>query len=249
MQPSSVDNNALYDGLADVYDMVYSDAQDNLPFVEKILRNFGAKRVLEVGCGTGLFTIPLHQKGFEIEGLEISRGMIQMARGKCPSLKIHQGDMRSFSLPKKFDAVLALSSTLTLVSSWKGMRQSVWKIYDHLRPRGIALLELPNHPVEIAQKIHSQEVHCDESLSRIVVIQGLLTKKYWREYWHILRTTEKSFDYRKVTCDELLYAPHALEGELEKLGMRVVQRYGDLLGAPFNEETSWRRVLIVERQS
>ena len=80
---------ATYDLIGDAYDLVYADTVGRVPFVEKILKKFGKQTVLELGIGSGLFAIPLHQSGFKIEGLEISEVMIGVVRKKAPTLRIH----------------------------------------------------------------------------------------------------------------------------------------------------------------
>ena len=59
-----------YDVIRDAYDLVFADTHKKVPFVADILNKYQAKSVLELGSGSGLFTIPLKQAGFEIEGLD-----------------------------------------------------------------------------------------------------------------------------------------------------------------------------------
>ena len=62
----------IYDAIGDAYDLVYPDTNERVPFVEDLLKRHDKNSVLELGIGTGLFAIPLHEAGFDIEGLEIS---------------------------------------------------------------------------------------------------------------------------------------------------------------------------------
>ena len=84
---------ATYDPIGDVYDLVYPDTAERVPFVKRILEKFGKQAVLELGIGTGLFAIPLHEAGLNIEGLEISQVMIDVVpgRGAGMSLESPQG--------------------------------------------------------------------------------------------------------------------------------------------------------------
>ena len=121
-----------------------------------------------MGIGTGLFAIPLHEAGFEIEGLEISNVMIDILRQKALGLKVHQGDIRHFALDKRYEAILALSSILVLVNDDQEIRQCLQCAYEHLQPEGLLLLELPNHSVEIALSNNSQEVYCSDGHDTII---------------------------------------------------------------------------------
>ena len=238
---------ATYDLIGDVYDLVYPDTAERVPFVKNILKKFGKQTVLELGIGTGLFAIPLHEAGLKIEGLEISEVMIDLLRQKAPALKVHQGDIRHFALDKRYEAILALSSTFVLVNNHNEIKQCLQCAYEHLQPEGLLLLELPNHPVEIELSNNSQEVHRSDGHGPIVVIQSAVEDQLWTETWHISRQSEKGFSHEKVLCHEFLYSPEVFVEQLQEVGFDVIEEYGDLLGNRFNEAFSWRRVLICKK--
>jgi len=54
-----------------------------LDFIERELRAVGARRVLDVACGTGMHTIALTQRGYEAVGADLSAGMIERARASA----------------------------------------------------------------------------------------------------------------------------------------------------------------------
>ena len=237
-----------YDRINESYDLVYIDTEQKVPFVLDILQKYQKQVVLELGCGSGLFTVPLNQQeGLNIEGLEISQEMIEITHKKAPDLKLHQGDMRTYSLQKKFDAILMLSSTLVLLQNHQEMGQCLQRNYEHLNSKGILFLELPNHPVEIKKNHQTQEVHTNDDGSTIVVIQSLMIDKYWREYWTIFKADSADLQKDEVVCDEFLYSPILLENQLQKTGFSILETYGDLFGNPFDENSSWRRVLICQK--
>ena len=238
---------ATYDLIGDVYDLVYPDTVERVPFVKNILTKYGKQTVLELGIGTGLFAIPLHEASFKIEGLEISEVMIDILRQKAPVLKVHQGDIQDFVLDKRYEAILALSSILVLVNNDQEIRQCLQCAYEHLEPEGLLLLELPNHPVEIALSNNSQEVYCSDGNDTIVVIQSAVKDQLWTETWHIFRQSEKGFSQEKVKCHEFLCSPEIIVEHLQKVGFDVIEEYGDMLGSRFNEASSMRRVLICKK--
>lgn len=224
-----------------------TDVHEKVPFVVDILRKYQRQEILELGCGSGLFTIPLKQQGFNIEGLEISPEMIKVTQKKQSDLKLHQGDMRSYDLQKSFDTILILSSTLTLLQNHQEMNQCLQRTYEHLQPGGILFLELPNHDVEIQKSDRTQELYTNEDNSIIVVTQSLQLEKFWREYWYIFRQSSGEFQKEEITCDEFLYSPNLLLEDIQKTGFKILESYGDLFGNAFDEKNSWRRVLICQK--
>ena len=237
----------VYDDINEVYDLVYSDVEAKVPFVLKILNQYQKENVLELGSGSGLFTIPLKRQGLNIEGLEISQEMIELTHKKAPDLTLHLGDMKTYDLGKQFDAVVILSATLTLLQNHQEIGQCLQQTYKHLAPSGLLFLELPNHLVEIKTSNQTQEVHANEDQSIVVVIQSLVSDQFWQEYWHIFKNNGERFQQNQVICDEFLYSPKTLEQQLQETGFKIIERYGDLFGNPFDENSSWRRVLVCQK--
>ncbi len=120
-----------------------------------------------------------------------------------------------------------------------------------LRPigtKGMLLLELPNHKVEIAQSNNSQEVHYSEDQNTIVVIQSAVEGQDWNETWHVFKNDGAGLVHQEAVCQEFLYSPATLATQLKDVGFAVIDKRGDLLGNPFDESTSWRQVLVCEKR-
>ena len=73
------------------------------------------KKVLEIACGTGRFTVMLAERGTDIVGLDISSAMLQQGRRKARSagvddhLEFMRGDAGRLPFPDDhFDAVFAM---------------------------------------------------------------------------------------------------------------------------------------------
>ncbi len=73
---------------------------------------------LEIGAGSGRLMFPLVAMGLEVEGLELSRDMLDLATARAEEMSIqplmHEGDMTSWSDGRKFAALLAPAFTLQL---------------------------------------------------------------------------------------------------------------------------------------
>lgn len=237
-----------YDLIGESYDTVFSNKQQEIAFLKKTLKKLKRKRILELGSGTGIYTIPLKKSGFKIEGLEKTSEMIKVSRKKYSKLKVHKGDMQKFSFSKKFDAILALSSILILVKNHAEIVKTLFCCRKNLTPNGLLLIELPNHFVEIKQRHRKQEIFKNKDNSTIVVVQSNKTQKFWREKWHIFKTGKNGFEYKKANCDEFLYSPKKIEKLLDKTGFKIVKKYGSLSGQQLNPKTSLRRVLICQNR-
>ena len=67
--------------LAAIYDDLDADRSD-LDAYMSIVRDLGARSVLDVGCGTGTFACMLAQAGFEVTGVDPAAAMLAVARDK-----------------------------------------------------------------------------------------------------------------------------------------------------------------------
>ncbi|MGM0405560.1 MAG: class I SAM-dependent DNA methyltransferase, partial [Thermoplasmatota archaeon] len=56
-------------------------------------------RVIDLGCGDGRDTNYLHQKGADVVGIDLSQGMINLARQNHPKIAFFKQDMRETVFP------------------------------------------------------------------------------------------------------------------------------------------------------
>ncbi|NJE02912.1 class I SAM-dependent methyltransferase [Thermococcus sp. MV11] len=65
-------------------------------------------KALDLGCGTGNYTLELKKRGFDVIGLDASEGMLRIARSK--GLNCIMGDAYSLPFPdESFDLVLSVT--------------------------------------------------------------------------------------------------------------------------------------------
>ena len=125
---------------AKVYDLLYgNDSSDTTFYIEEIKRV--GRSVLELVCGTGRVTIALARHGFDVTGIDNSPDMLRQLRKNREQagnlrgpLRLVQGDMRDFSLERKFDAVIIPARTFQLLLSPQEQRSCLRSVsYTHLR--------------------------------------------------------------------------------------------------------------------
>ena len=105
------------------------------------------ERVLDAGCGTGAYLRMLHSAHSVPIGLDLSLGMLRMARQTLPGVRVAQADLnRAFPVrPGMFDAVVS-----TLISEHlTNLRSFFLEVYAALR-RGGRFVFSAFHP-ELAQ--------------------------------------------------------------------------------------------------
>ena len=216
-------------------------------FIAKLLKRYKAKSVLELGCGTGLYLFPLKKQRFAIEGLDISKQMLAVARKKDKRIKLYQQDMSKFTTKKTYDAILCLNSSFVLLPNLTQMKQTLKRIHAHLQPGGICILDLPNHTKEIKELNNTQEhiVKTIRGKQVDVTFRDYKKNNRWISEWHGFVRKEKQFFAFKEHYAEFIYSPKLLEQALRKQGFTIVQRFGSRTGGKFDVKKSYRRVYIL----
>ncbi|MBP2158784.1 MULTISPECIES: class I SAM-dependent methyltransferase [Asticcacaulis] len=107
--PISTTNRESYDRWAELYDGYVNStvAIDDLYF-PPVYAHLSGLRVLDIGCGTGRHTIRLARAGNRVTGIDLSPGMLAVAREKLSSLDVAliEGDILTAPPPGPFDAVV-----------------------------------------------------------------------------------------------------------------------------------------------
>jgi SAM-dependent methyltransferase len=135
---------AIYDLLAPHYDAVTGDSSTEVAFVDSIIRRAHPRPVtlLEVACGTGGILSSLTGM-YQVAGLDISPGMLAVARRKLPpGTPLHLADMSHFELDTGFDAVICVYhgvNHLLDFPSWEGFFDCACR---HLNDGGVLVFDI-----------------------------------------------------------------------------------------------------------
>src|SRR5947199_1128392 len=67
--------------------------------------------------------------------------MLAVARQRLPAVSFHEGDMASFDLGKRFDAVVCMFSSIGYVKTEERLRSAAASMARHLEPGGVLIVE------------------------------------------------------------------------------------------------------------
>ncbi len=104
------------------------------------LKPEGATSLLDLACGTGGHLAAL-ARHYEVEGLDSSPAMLEVARRRAPGARLHRADLAGFDLGRRFDVVVSLFSSIAYAHTRERFEQAVGSIARHLEPGGLALIE------------------------------------------------------------------------------------------------------------
>ena len=126
-----------FDEVADSYDSARPQYPERL--VEDLLAHvaMGANsRVLEIGCGPGLFTVPLARSGAQVLALEVGRRLAAVASQRLQpwsNASVQLVDFDLWSPPRELFDVVVVATAF----HWLDPTQRVQKCYAALKPEGV----------------------------------------------------------------------------------------------------------------
>jgi SAM-dependent methyltransferase len=135
----------VFDRSQHLYDRLYSfkdypaEARRLTELIEE--RRPGAHSLLDVACGTGKHLVELRERFPDAEGLDLDEGLLAVARERLPELAFHRGDMTSFDLGRRFDAVTCLFSAIGYAVNEERLRAAIAAMASHLEPGGVLFVE------------------------------------------------------------------------------------------------------------
>ncbi|HEV8633702.1 MAG TPA: class I SAM-dependent methyltransferase [Chloroflexota bacterium] len=131
---------------AAIYDALYGSLADERTGLADLSHRLiqehgtsGGRRLLDVACGTGWY-LPLWRRHYEVEGVDLSPDMLGVARGRAPAVPLHVGDMTTFDLGRRFDAVVCLGSSIGYARTPDRLDRAVATFARHTAPGGVIVV-------------------------------------------------------------------------------------------------------------
>lgn len=140
------DTRTSYDTVAASYADLLRDSLDEQSVVRHLLALFadlvhraGGGPVVDVGCGTGRVTAYLHTLALDAFGIDLSPGMIAMARRDYPDIRFEVGSMTDLDLADESVTGMLVWFSIIHVPDDE-VRKAFHGFRRQLRPEGVLLI-------------------------------------------------------------------------------------------------------------
>ncbi len=198
--------------------------------VAAIIERFRPSTVLDAGCATGLTAMLFARMGVRAVGLDRSKAMLKVARGRFAQSQLAitfvPGSFERLPrrLDRKFDVVVCLANSISGVDSMANLRRSFLSFDRVLKPGGSLVLQLLN-----CQAVKEGEIQTIRSTEH----DGILYLRYMeregsRVSLHIVRANTKVHpaqiepfrsEFHGFTSREIMFCLKACGfGHIEKFG-------------------------------
>jgi SAM-dependent methyltransferase len=233
----------------DLYDLENPDFEPEGHFYLSLAQETGGP-VLELGCGTGRYTIPLAQAGLAMTGLDAVPAMLERARQKAAGLPIRwvEADARSYHLGQQFRFLFESGGVFMHMLTNADQVAFLACAREHLAPGGRFVISLffPHGNGLITDLEEKEWFSYPDGQGGMVRVSGT-------EEYDELRQVKTETAIRRITHADgsvtvhtaplrLRYTfPQEMEGLLDRAGFRVAARYG---GPDRSELTGSSRYLV-----
>jgi len=222
--------------------------------VEKLLKKYDVKTVLDLTCGTGSQVLFLAKKGYEIVGSDFSPELLKIARKKAKeeklNLKFIDGDMRTIKVGK-FDAAITMFNAVGHLNK-SGLEKAIRNINKNLKDRGIYVFDIfnlealsdevvSNFSMYKHKKVGDTQLHSIQC-STIDRKNGFLTS-YDN---HVLQKKADKPVRINNKFSLQIYSAKQLKEILRKNGFKTLEQY-DIDGSKFLEKKSLRVLTIAQK--
>lgn len=102
------------------------------------------KTSLDLACGTGILCEMLQKAGIEASGMDLSEGMIQIARDRSPNIHYDIADMTTYRPNREFDLVTCTGDAINHIAELADVEKIFQHVHAYTAHGGYFIFDLLN---------------------------------------------------------------------------------------------------------
>lgn len=204
-------DNKVFEAYSQYYDLLYKDKNysGETEYIYSLINQFcpQTKNILELGCGTGIHAKQLAEKGYYVEGIDLSETMLSRAIERqsestaavSQRLSFLEGDIRTYESALRFDTIISLFHVMSYMTTNEDLNQTFKTVKKHLRSGGIFVFDCWHGPGVLNDKPVSRSKYFENELVSI-------TRNARPVLFPAKNTVDVNFDiiiHNKKTNDEI----------------------------------------------
>lgn len=158
--------------LADIYDPFDPDRSD-LEAYESLVDEFGARSVLDIGCGTGTFACRLAARGIEVIGLDPAKASLKVAQTKPWSDRVTWIHGNALKLPPlTIDLATMTANVAQVFLTDKEWKETLLAVRAVVRPGGRLVFETRNPQAQAWLKWNRENTYKRVDIPNCGIVEG-----------------------------------------------------------------------------
>jgi len=233
-------------------DPEFDSASRTLPTIERTVEHLinnsvikPGNKVLDLGCGPGLYSIRLAKRGITVTGIDISRRSIEYAQKSSADLRLDIkyicGNFFDISYNDMFDSVLQIYGELSTFSD-EGRNQLLGIIHKALKKDGLFVFDISTRVLRMREGVRNRWYFSEEGFWRstrhFVLEQGFdyPENDTWLNQYTVIDESGEIKIYRIWFHD---YSLQTISQVLNDNGFRVEYVWDDLTGKKYTGGGDW----------
>ena len=220
-------NYSWYSKYYDWLELKHSEGPVDLKLLDKLLKKYELKSILDFSCGTGVQSEYLARKGYQVTGCDYTAEMLKIAKKRTKIVKFIQGDMRVTKVGQ-FDAVISMFNSIGELSK-KDFIKSLKNIDQNLKKDGLLIFDIDNldyvkkHGYPKYERYEKQKFN-DLELTRFAKLKVNSNTGLTTETWDVYVTKKgKEIEHSKMTYNKQIYSLNMLQSTLSKSKFRILE--------------------------
>lgn len=226
---------------SDVFCRVYNEFGWNYypeAFGEQLLNWLGENRIhprsaLDMACGTGILCRILQQAGIPARGMDLSGGMIHIARQENPDIPFDIGDMVTYQPEETFDLITCTGDAVNHIPELTDVAEIFRNVCRLLNPGGLFVFDL----LDEREVSTSEPFEMDFTDTTRVWFQ--MTRPEEKKVHLQIRVFEKGQESFSETIRETIHDVSSICCLLKKTGLRLIKCSHRLSDTTGNDATTW----------
>lgn len=206
--------------------------------------------LLELGCGTGSFTMLMAKKGYDVTGTDISPYMLGQAKrrfsGSGLTVRFEQQDMRALETERLYRAAVSVCDSVNYLRDTFDLQSAFEGVFRLLEKGGIFVFDLKT---ESFYRNLGNSVFTDENNSGRYIWENDYDAAQKDNYYYMTFYLKSLFGlYRRYTEEHVqhVFTDEEIKSVAAKCGFCAAEVYGEDLKSPPDRDAG-RVYYILER--
>ncbi len=131
------DTIAWYDQNSEKYSQAVEKRSNMNQINEFVNLLKGRATILDTGCAGGRDSKLFYDKGLTVVGIDISKGLLKLAKNKYPYIKFVLGDFRTLPFPEDYFDCIWAHASLVYLETIRDVKKSLREFHRVLKNRGV----------------------------------------------------------------------------------------------------------------
>lgn len=226
---------------SDIFCKVYNEFGWNYypeVFGEQLIKwmgqqDFQPQSAMDLACGTGVLCRRLQQQGIAASGMDLSTGMIDIAKAANPGIPFAVADMTEFCPKEQFDLVTCTGDAINHIEKLSDVEKIFRNVHAYTAPGGWFVFDLLNE-----REVSTSEPF-EMNFSDTTLVWFQMTRPKENRVNLCIRVYESGVLQLEENIRETIHDPAIIVRMLEEAGFRVARFADTLPEGEASHGTTW----------